>query len=48
MMKSPKLREKAWEILKSVLCYKIKQNIVRNEAIDTIMMIFFEKFGSQL
>ena len=48
MMKSPKLREKAWEILKSVLYYKIKQNIVRTEAIDTIVIIFFEKFGSQL
>lgn len=42
-MKSPKLKEKAWEILKSVLCYKIKQNIVRTEAIDTIVIIFFEK-----
>ena len=48
MMKSPKLKEKAWEILKSVLCHKIKQNIVRTEATDTIVIILFEKFESQL
>lgn len=41
-MKSPKLKEKAWEILKSVLCYNIKQNIARTEAIDTIVIIFLE------